>query len=161
MDIKFLKKNKFTIFIVLFFVILLILMLQVKNLFFPSGGDANYGDRLNGIVEVSSDALSTASTTLKENEKVENADISVSGRILNAVITVQDSVSLADAKAIGEGVVKLFEESILNDYDIQVFLQKNNPEENDFPIIGYKAKKSESFSFTKDRAKTVEEDSES
>lgn len=161
MDMKFIKKNKFTFFIVIFFIILLILLLQVRNLFFPSGGDANYGDRLDGIVEISGDILSKLDSTLKENEAVSNVSTNVQGRILNILITVQDSVLLNDAKALGESTATLLDESTLSNYDVQVFVKKDSTVENDFPIIGYKAKNSEGFSWSKDREKTVEEDSES
>lgn len=161
MDIKFLKRNKFTLFVIIFFLILLILMLQVKNLFFPSGRDANYGDRLDGIVEVHQDTLDAVSSKLRENEKVVDAKVRVEGRIVSMIITVLDTVSLSEAREISNATPTLFEEAILNDYDLQVYLKKESKEENDFPIIGYKAKKSSAFSYTKDRAKTVEEGSES
>jgi len=157
---KFIKKNKFTFFIIIFFIVLLILLLQAKSLFFPNSGKANYGDRLDGLVEIKQDTLTDASSTLKENEKVVDASISLSGRIINVIITIQDSVSLADAKGIGESVKESFDESVLNNYDIQVFVKKESISENDFPIIGYKAKKNEAFSWTKDREKTSGEDSE-
>ena len=161
MDMKFIKKNKFTFFIILFFLILLVLLLQAKSLFFPNSGKANYGDRLDGLVEVSKDTLEQVNSTLKENEKVVNASSSTSGRIINVIITVQDSVSLTDAKAIGESIKDSFDESALSNYDIQVFVAKESTAENDFPIIGYKAKKNDSFSWTKDREKITQEDSAS
>jgi len=160
MDIKFIKRNKFTFFIIIFFVILLVLLFQVKNLFFASNGDANYGDRLDGLVEISADTQDAAISKLKEDERVVEAKMNVSGRILDIIITVKDATSLQDAKTIGSSTSSLFDETVLSNYDLQVFIKKDTESENDFPIIGYKAKHSEGFSFTKDREKTVEEDSE-
>ncbi len=160
MDMKFIKKNKFTFFIVVFFLVLLILLLQVRNLFFPSGGDANYGDRLDGLVEVDSETLSKISSTFRENSVVENISTDINGRILNVILTIQDATSLADAKALGETVLTMLNETTIKNYDIQVFVKKMNASESDFPIIGYKAKNSEGFSWSKDREKTVEEEAQ-
>ena len=158
MDMKFLKKNKFTFFIIIFFLILFVLLLQAKNLFFPNSGKANYGERLNGIAQIKQDTIVDIENTLKENENVVDVSITVNGRIINTVFTVQDSVLIAAAKTIGESIKDSFDEAVLKDYDLQVFMKKNDAKENDFPIIGYKSKLSDGFTWTRDRAKTVEEE---
>ena len=48
----FIKKNKFTIIAVGVFLILVLLLVQVKNIFFPNEGSAIYGNRLEGIESV-------------------------------------------------------------------------------------------------------------
>lgn len=160
MNLKLIKKNKFSIFVVFFFIILFILLLQAKKLFFPEAGDANYGDRLNGIVEVSKDTITNVTSKLNEDERVISSSVTVNGRILNVIVTVVDSVSKKDAKSLAESSKDSIDDAVLKDYDIQLFVKKDNPDENDFPMIGYKAKNSESFTWTKDREKvTVEEES--
>lgn len=161
MDLKFIKKNKFTFFVIFFFLILFILLLQVKNIFFPETGDANYGNRLDGIVEISKNVLSDATTKLKENEKVVDAQTTVAGKIINIIITVDDGLSQKDSRKIAEASKDSFSEEILKSYDIQLFVKKNSEAENDFPIIGYKAKNSDAFSWTKERSKTTEEETKS
>lgn len=158
---KFIKKNKFTLFVIFFFLILFVLLLQAKNLFFPKSDDANYGDRLDGIVEVSKDSLSLVIDKLKENENVLEVTTSISGRIVNVIITVNDDLGIKEAKKIAESSKDSFSEEILKDYDIQLFVMKNSETENNFPIIGYKAKKNDHFTWTKDREKVVEEEEES
>ncbi len=155
---KLFKKNKFTIFIIVFFMVLLVLLLQAKNLFFPNSGVENYGDRLKDLPAIQEDVMNSATDALKGNEKVVDASIRTQGKIVEVQITLQNDVNLQDAKTIGTGVTASFDETTLANYDFQVFLLKESEEENNFPIIGYKAKTSEGFTFTKDREKTVEEE---
>lgn len=160
MDMKLIKRNKFTFFIIGFFLILFILVFPLKSLFFPDNGDANYGDRLDGLVEVKKSTLDDLENKLKENESVKDVSSSTEGRIIDIIITVDDAVGLKNAKEIGSSVIDGLTEEVLKNYDIQVFVTKTSESENDFPIIGYKAKKSEKFSWTKDREKKVVETEE-
>jgi len=157
---KLFKKNKFTFFIIIFFLIVFALLYPVKELFFPDGGDANYGDRLDGMVEMNKEELTTLKEELKKETVVKEVEADTKGRILNVIITVEKDVSLKKAKEIGAKSKDYLKEEILKDYDIQVFMKKDEKEENDFPIIGYKSKLDEDFSWTKDREKKVEEKEE-
>jgi len=153
MDMKLIKRNKFTFFIIFFFFILFILVFQIKDLFFPDAGDANYGDRLDNLVEVEKSTLTDMANKVKENESVKDVTSTASGRIINIIITVNDEVGLSAAKKIGESVKEFLTEENIANYDIQVFLKKESEAENDFPIIGYKAKERDNFSWVKDREK--------
>ena len=98
---------------------------------------------------------------IKENESVKEVTSTTNGRILNVIITVNDEVGLSSAKKIGESVKDNLTEENLANYDIQVFVKKESEAENDFPIIGYKAKNNDTFSWTKDREKkTIETEEE-
>lgn len=156
MDMKLIKKNKFTFFIIGFFLILFILIFPLKSIFFSENKNANYGDRLDGLVNVDESTLTEMKNKLKENESVKEVTTTTSGRIINVTVVVNDDVSVSKAKEIGQSVSTLFTEDNLKNYDLQVFIKKTSEEENDFPIIGYKAKKNESFSWTKDREKKTE-----
>ena len=160
MDRKLFQKNKFTFFIIIFFLVIFILLIQVRNLFFPDTGVANYGDRLDGLTQIEDQTLTQMKQTLQENESVKEVSTSVAGRILNVIITVNDDVSLSTAKTIGESTTNGLGEDLLKQYDVQVFIQKDSEAENDFPIIGYRSKLSTSFSWTRDREKTTEEEPE-
>jgi len=160
MDMKLIKRNKFTFFIIIFFFILFVLVFQLKDLFFPDSKDANYGDRLDGLVEVEKSTLTDMGDKLKENESVKEVTSTTNGRIINIIITVNDEVGLSSAKQIGESVKESFTEENLSNYDIQVFVKKESETENDFPIIGYKAKNNDTFSWTKDREKKIDDTTE-
>ena len=161
MDMKLIKRNKFTFFIIIFFFILFALVFQLKALFFPDSKDANYGDRLDGLVEVEKSTLTDMANKIKENESVKEVTSTTNGRIISVIITVNDEVGLSSAKKIGESVKDNLTEENLANYDIQVFVKKESEAENDFPIIGYKAKNNDTFSWTKDREKkTIETEEE-
>ena len=160
MNAKLFKRNKFTFFIIIFFLIVFVLLYQVKGLFFPDGGSANYGDRLNGLIEIKEDEITTLKEELKKETLVKEVEVKSSGKILNIIITVDKEVSLKKAKEIGASTKDYLKEEILKEYDIQVFLKKTEEEENDFPIIGYKSNEDKEFSFTKDREKKVEQKEE-
>ncbi len=148
----FIKKNKFTIIAITCFLVLVLILVQVKNTFFPNMGKAIYGNRLEGIegVEISDKELSTLKDTLKKNESIRKVSAMVSGKLINIIITVNDDLGLEQAKALAGDAYKEFTNDEQKFYDFQVFIQKDN-DAADFPIIGYKHHNRESFVWTKDR----------
>ena len=149
---KFIKKNKFTIIVIVLIIIFLVVLLQIKNIFFPNigTGEAVYGDRLDKRVELKEDTLKDLEANVSTNTNVVSVDARVSGKIVNVKITINDQVSTQDAKIIGEGIVKYFKAEQLTYYDIQVFMLKSDKVTN-FPIIGYRHYSEGDFSWTKDR----------
>ena len=152
-DIKgFLKKNKHTVVVLFCCLLLTILVFFIKFAFFPNDGKAVYGDRLNGIsdVKINNAKFEQIQSALEEKEEVKTASVSVSGRILDVMIVANDDVSVDTAKTFTDKVVEALEEDQKKYYDIQVFISKTNGDEK-FPIIGYRHKKNDYFSWTKDR----------
>ena len=155
---KYIKKNKLTVFIIVIFVLIVILGAYLYSLFFGSGKES-YGNRLDGIeeVEITEDQYDDMKTSLKENEGVTEVSTRLQGKIVNVTITVSDDVTKDNAKKIANGILEFLDEEQLKFYDIQVFVKKENEELNDFPIIGYKQNNEEGFTWTKDRQVTTDE----
>lgn len=151
---KLVKKNKFTIVVVLLFVLFMFAVSKAKQLFFPNEGTAVYGDRLVGKVEISKETYNQLKTKLQENERVESVEVRESGRLINITIIVLNDTSLQDAKAATDGITDLFTDSQKGYYDFQAFIKKTDPAENNFPIIGYKHHNSSHFVWSQDRDKT-------
>ena len=151
---KVVKKNKFTIIVVVLFVIFMFCVSKAKDLFFPNEGTAVYGDRLVGKVEISKDTYNQLKEKLQENERVEAVDVRESGRLINISITIQNDTSLEDAKAVTDGIMDLFTDNQKGYYDFQAFVKKTDAAENNFPIIGYKHHNSSNFVWSRDRDKT-------
>jgi len=151
----FIKKNKFTIIAIVCFLLFVIVLVQIKNAFFPDMGRAIYGNRLEGIkeVKITKDELSTVKDTLKKNENVEKVSTIISGKLVNIIITVSEELGLDQAKELANISYKEFTSDEQEFYDFQVFIEKKS-DAGDFPIIGYKHHKKEAFSWTRDR--TVE-----
>lgn len=151
---KLVKKNKFTIIVVVLFVIFMFGVSKAKDLFFPNEGTAVYGDRLVGKVEISKDVYNQLKQKIQENERVEAVDIRESGRLINISVTIRNDTSLEDAKAVTNGIMDLFTDSQKGYYDFQTFIKKTDATENNFPIIGYKHHNSSNFVWSRDRDKT-------
>ncbi len=151
---KMVKKNKFTIIVVLLFTILIFCTYEVKKLFFPNEGKAIYGDRLVGKVEVDKSVYQTVESKIKESDKVKKATARENGKLINIYITVADDTSIEDAKKLTSNILEPFTDSQKGYYDFQVFITKESASENNFPIIAYKHHNSSDFVWTKDREKT-------
>lgn len=148
------KKNKFTIIVVVLFVLFMFLVSKAKDLFVPNEGKAVYGDRLVGKVEVDSKTYEELKTKLIENEKVESAEVKESGRLIYITITVSNDASLDEAKGTTNCIFDLFTEAQKGYYDFHVTVVKTDPAENNFPILGYKQHNRASFVWSLDRDKT-------
>lgn len=148
----FIKKNKFTMIAIFCFLLLVILLVQVKNTFFPNMGKAIYGNRLEGIenAKISDKELTTLKDTLKKNDTINKVSTIVSGKLVNVIITVGDDLGLEQAKKLAGEIYKEFTTEQQKFYDFQVFIQKTS-DASDFPIIGYKHHNREGFSWTRDR----------
>lgn len=149
---SFIRKNKFVIIAIGVFLILVVLVFQIATMFFPEEGTALYGNRLDGIeeVELSNSKLTKIESNLKSDGAVKEADVSIAGKIVEVIITVQDDTSVDTAKALNTKVLDSLSNKEKKFYDIQIFVKKDS-EATDFPIIGYKHHAKDTFSWTKDR----------
>lgn len=150
---NFIKRNRNTIIAISVFLIVLILLIQVKNVFFPNETKAIYGTRLEGIekVKITNNKEDQVKEAVKEG--VSKTSIRVSGRIVNIILTVNSDISLETAKGYASQVIEPFTDKQLKYYDFQVFIKKEE-KTADFPIIGYKHHNKENFTWTKDRTGT-------
>lgn len=150
---KLVKKNKFTIIVVVLFVVFMLGVSEIKKVFFANDG-AVYGDRLVGKVEVKKETYNQLKEGIQAKEKVEAVDVRENGRLVNISITVATDASLDEAKGIMDGVLDIFTDSQKGYYDFHVIISKNDAAENNFPIMGSKHHNSSVFVWSKDREKT-------
>ncbi|MBE6157497.1 MAG: hypothetical protein E7160_01745 [Firmicutes bacterium] len=149
---NFIKKNKFTIVAIIVFLIIVMLLVQVKNIFFPSEGGAIYGNRLENIDEVKIDnnKKQAISKNITKDGIAKKATIRISGRIIEVSVVVNEEASVDSSKNLANKVVEKLTDDEKKYYDIQVFIEKSNNTSN-FPIIGYKHHGKDNFSWTKNR----------
>lgn len=150
---KFIKNNKGTILVICLFLIGVLLLVQLKNIFLFDDSKAIYGTRVEGKEEVKFTNNQEEQIKAELEEDVEDVTIREAGRLINVIITVQDEMSRDNAKKLAEKVIVPLKENQTKFYDIQVFVQKSQ-ETKEFPIIGYKHHSKKDFSWTKDRAGT-------
>ena len=158
---KYIKNHIFTCIVILIFIVLVIVMYVLYNLFFINSSRPEYGNRLDGIelVEIKSDGLKKIESSVKEKKGVKDVSCNITGRTLDIVITVEDNMSLKDAKAIGNDSYKTLDEKQIKYYAIQIFIKKTDEAQNNFPIIGYKQKETTNVVWTKDRSVTKADES--
>ncbi len=151
---KWIKKNKFTVIAITIFVVLAIIGYKAKEMFFPNQRTAIYGDRLDGKIAVEQKTYDEMKAKISESDKVKNVSIRENGRRIDIMVTVNGDTSKSDAKKLVDNILEPFSESQIGYYDFQMYIKKDETEENDFPIIGYKQHNSSSFVWSKDRDKT-------
>ena len=159
---KFIKRHRYTCVLLLVFILLIILGVKVKTIFIPDEGKATYGERLKDIDKhsISDEIYKKIDDDYNKDEKVIKISHRLQGKIINYFITVDDKVSVKDAKSIGDKLITYFDEDTLEYYSVQVYLIKDDEKLNNFPIIGMKHPLSKSISWTKDREITVSDDNE-
>lgn len=150
---KYVKNNKFLCIALAIFFIFVLFLIQIKLIFFPKEESAIYGDRLKGIekVKITKNKKDEVKSSLEEDDVVKNASISLTGKTIEIIITVNDEVDVNTAKGLGDRILGMFSDAEKGYYDFQLFIKKDN-DSSEFPIIGYKQRSRGSFTFTKDRA---------
>jgi hypothetical protein len=150
---KFLKRNRYTIILIFIFILFVILGLKVKDILVPDEGKAAYGDRLKNISKhpISEATYTKIDESLEKNSSVVKVTHRLQGKTINYFITVTEKTSIKDAKALGETVIKGFDDDALGYYSIQISVLKEDEDLNNFPIMGMKHPNSKEISWTKDR----------
>lgn len=146
---KELKENKYTLIAIIVFIVLLVVAYALLNFFFPNLGSPVYGNRLEGIeeVKISDSEYKKVVDKIKENDIVSEVTYNLSGKIVNFIVTVKGGTKPEDAKKLADLVVPEFSEKQVAYYDFQMFI-KNADEEDLYPIIAYKGKNSDKFSYS-------------
>ena len=153
---KWIKKNKFTCLAIVLFVVIAVAAHKATDIFFPDTDSAIYGDRLDNKVAVKKSVYDGVKAKISEQEFVKEVKVRENGRTINIIVTVNDSTSKDAARSLSGMILEHFTEIQIGYYDFQLFVQKEDKSENDFPIIAYKQHNSSEFSWNKDREKTTE-----
>ena len=150
---KLVKNHKFTIFVIIIYIVAVVLAFLVYQIFWMANNNPQWGNRLDGIEEVviGSEQYTEMKLELEKDEKIEDVVYDLRGKTVNIIIIVTDKTTIAEAKKLGSGVLKFFDDKQLSFYSLQVFIKKTDATLNNFPIIGYKHYSSKSLVWTKDR----------
>ena len=153
---KWIKKNKMMLIAIVVFSIIAIIGYKAIKVFFPSTDAAIYGDRLDNKIDLDKSLLDGIKVRMAEQEFVKDVEVRESGRIINIVVTVMDSTAKDAARGLSKLVLEGFSDSQIGYYDFQLYVNKEDRKENDFPMIAYKQHNSVGFVWSKDRDKVVE-----
>ncbi len=153
---KWIKKNKWMLVAIVVFVLMVMVAYKALSVFFPSTDKPIAGDRFDSKVDVDKKLYDGIKTRMKDLEYVKEVSVRENGRTINIVVTVMDSTSMDAAKSLSGLILEGFTDSQIGYYDFQLYVNKEDKKENDFPILAYKQHNSTEFVWSKDRQKTVE-----
>ncbi len=156
---RFIRRHRYTCILLLFFILIVILGIKVKEVLVPDEEKATYGERLKDISKypISNEIYEKIDKEFKENDKIKKISHRLQGKILNYYLTLDDKVSVKDAKSLGDKLLTYFDEDLLSYYSVQIYLLKEDESLNNFPMIGLKDPLSKSISWTKEREIVVKE----
>ncbi len=147
---KFIRKHINIIVTILVFILVVMGLLVLKEVFFPEENKAIYGTRLEGIEKFPINKE-------KKNQVIEifkdissSTKVRIAGRIIYVDVKTNNDVTRDTAKDYSNRVLGVFSDEERAYYDMQFLI--NNPENSaQFPIIGYKHHTQQDISWTKDR----------
>ena len=135
---KFLKENKVLLFLGIILIVWLIAFVVIVIIFFYGSSDNVYGNRLDPIKDLP--ITETLEKDIKEiftkEELVNNVTINVKGKIIYINVNFDDGYKVSDAKGLGESVIPLFSESLLNAYDIEIWITNVINNKENYTICG-------------------------
>lgn len=146
----FYKKNKKGIKIGLAIFFIIIILSSIWLFIMPSFKTNKYGNRLKDLDKhkISKDTISEIKKKADENDSVLKITYHREGRIINIVMTVDSNLGVDQAKEFAGSLLSPIKDEDKSYYDIQVLIKANDKSDN-YPIIGYKNKNSDSLSFSK------------
>ena len=158
---KFYKEHRvFTILMSVVIVCLILIITVLVQIFYFGNGNDKYGDRLEGIdnVKISESKESDFENNIKNNEKVKNCDLVVTGRIIYITIQFEETTDLEEAKNIALKSLESFSEDETAFYDFNFTLKKNTSDKVEgFLISGARTKNGSGLVWNNNRQVTEEE----
>ena len=145
----FYEKNKKGIKIGLAIFFIIIILSSILLFIIPSFKTNKYGNRLKDLDKhkISKDTISEIKKKADENDSVLKITYHREGRIINLVMTVDSNFGVDQAKEFANNLLSPIKDEDKSYYDIQVLVKSNDKSDN-YPIIGYKNKNSDSLSFS-------------
>ncbi len=147
---RFIKKNINAIVGIGVILLIVIGLLILKDIFYPTENKAIYGTRTEGVKKnpIKDEHKNAIIATF--NEKANSTTIRIAGRIIYIDIKLNGETTRDEAKSLSTSSLEQLPENIKNYYDIQ-FIIENDTNTAEFPIIGYKHHTKAEISWTKDR----------
>ena len=130
----------------------LILLVVIFAIF--STGKGEYGDRLNGLKEISKSVTDEVISETKELDEVIDVNVRTQGRIVYTTITFTKDTSKDKAKEIAAKTLEHYDEDTMSNYDFEFLVTQEeqlDDEGNDkaYTIAGTKHPEKEKISWTR------------
>jgi len=139
---KYFEENKtlFVLMIIAIVCIVISILLLFKYFYFGNGG-SKYGDRLDGIenVTITSDKQESAISAIESNDIVSSATINITGKIIYIKIVFNENATLTEAQNVALKSLDNFSDEEKNFYDYQFTLKQEASDKTEgFLIMGAK-----------------------
>ena len=135
-------------------IILLIALFAIFSRMFFSTGKDEYGDRLEGIVNIPGNTLSGIKSKIEETEGVESVKIRTQGKIVYTTIIVNGSISKDKAKEIAKNSLDNYSDEVKECYDFEFLISqhvevKEGEEDKSYALAGNKHVNKDNISWAK------------
>lgn len=157
---EFILKYKVYFLVVLAVIVLVFAFIKVKDFLYPDDKNTVYGDRLDGIEEVSitSDEQNDLISKIKENKDISSASVHIQGKIINIIIIAKtEDNTIEVVEELINNFMKEFSAKEVAFYDFQFFIKN---EDANYNLIGYKNKNSETIIWNSDEIVSEVEENE-
>lgn len=147
---KFFKNNKNIIKIgIILLIVIVLLIVSYKALFYSNSEKATYGVRLNNIEEhkFTNDDKKDIINKSSEIKGISTVKINVKGRLIKIFINYDENVTVEDMKKSFNDIASYFSENVKSYYDIAFYAKQNKEDEENYPLMGYKHKNNTDISF--------------
>lgn len=122
---KFLKENRVLLVLFLITIICIGIIGYVTITYFYGSNDNVYGDRLDGLKEISKENIDKIKEELNNEKTVKDSNIVIKGRIIYITINYVDNTLMDDGKKYASKIFELFSDEDLNNYDIEFTIRSN------------------------------------
>ena len=147
---NFILKNRIYIVLVLFILFFAFVFVTMKAYLDPVDANAVYGNRLDGIenVTITDDKVNEVVNFIKEDNNINDTSIHIKGKIINIIIKVAKKDNTIDKmKEKSKEIIDKFSKEEIEFYDFQFFIKN---EEGNYNLMGYKNKRNENISGSSD-----------
>ena len=147
---RFVKNNKKQVKIgLLVLLVMIILLVLYKSLFYSSSEKSVYGVRIRDIKEheFTKEMIKEVESKSSKLEKTSKTEIKIKGRLIKIFVTFTDDATTDDIKARLNDIVSYIEDDVKSYYDIELYSIQTKDNKTSYPVIGYKHKNKTDITF--------------
>lgn len=147
---RFVRNNKKQVKIgLLVLLVMIILLVLYKSLFYSSSEKSVYGVRIRDIKEheFTKEMIKEVESKSSKLEKTSKTEIKIKGRLIKIFVTFTDDATTDDIKARLNDIVSYIEDDVKSYYDVELYSIQTKDNKTSYPVIGYKHKNKTDITF--------------
>ena len=147
---RFVRNNKKQVKIgLLVLLVMIILLVLYKSLFYSSSEKSVYGVRIGDIKEheFTKEMIKEVESKSSKLEKTSKTEIKIKGRLIKIFVTFTEDATTDDIKTRLNDIVSYIEDDVKSYYDIELYSIQTKDNKTSYPVIGYKHKNKTDITF--------------